>query len=56
MKTGKVFVIHYWLGVRTEPGQLFFSQILHTSTEETCDDRLAARDRWQTSAQARTCY
>ena len=42
MKTWRVFVIHCWLSVWLEPGQLILQPILHTSTEEACEDRLAA--------------
>jgi len=37
MKTGRFFVIHCWLGVWTEPGQLILQP-----TEEAYEDRLAA--------------
>jgi len=47
---GRVFV-----DVWTEPGQWFLQPILHTSTEENYEDRIAAL-WWQTSAQACTVF
>ena len=56
MKTGRVFAIHCWLGIWTEPGQWFFSQYcIHLLRKPVRTDLLLC-DRWQTSAQACTCF
>ena len=42
LETGSTSIIHCWLDVWTDAWSVVFQPILHTSTEEACEDRLAA--------------
>jgi len=54
METRRVFFIHCWLGVWTEPGQWFSQPILHTSKGSLWGQTCCSCDIWQASAQACT--